>query len=118
MDILLYKTISRHQGRKLRNLTEDRAGLGKTDPDVTERVSKNVRLAQVRDVADTMPLGKNYEVITLTLRGRSVPEIASVLGISQDAVRSHLRRGIRQIRGALGGHSPEVRAALSAAESP
>jgi IS30 family transposase len=42
-----------------------------------------------------------------------VREIASLLNVSESTVRTHLKRGIRQIRSAIGGHSPDVQAVLS-----
>jgi DNA-directed RNA polymerase specialized sigma24 family protein len=117
MEILLFKTVARYHGRKVRIFTEDRTGVGHSDPDVTDAVARNIRIAQVRDVTETMPLGKNYEVLTLTLRGRSVSEVASLLNISESTVRTHLKRGIRQIRNAIGGHLPDVQAVFSSLPS-
>ncbi len=117
MEILLFKTITRKQRRKVRILTEERAGIGISDPDVGDADSKRIHIAQVRDVIETMALGKNYEVISLTLRGRTVPEIASILNISENTVRTHLKRGIRQIRKAIGGHSSKPQASLAPAAS-
>ncbi len=113
MEIRLFKTVARNQGRKVRLLTEDRTGLGRSDPDVIDGVAKNVRIAQVRDVNETMPLGRKYEIIALTLRGRSVPEIASLLNISESTVRAHLKKGARQVRKAIGGHASDAQAVLS-----
>ena len=107
MDILLFKTVARFQGRKIRILTEDRTGIGREDPDVTDGVSRRVRIAQVRDVNETLPVGRKYEIIGLTLRGKTVSEIAGLLGISPSTVRSHLRKGARQIRRAIGGHGSD-----------
>jgi DNA-directed RNA polymerase specialized sigma24 family protein len=108
MEIHLYKTVARFQGRKVRILTEDRSGIGREDPDVTDGVVRRVRIAQVRDVNETLPVGRKYEIIGLTLRGRTVSEIANLLGISPSTVRSHLRKGARQIRRAIGGHGRDV----------
>ncbi len=105
MEILLFKTMPRYQGRKVRMVTEDRAGVGRSDPDIIDGVARIVRIAQVRDVNETLPMGRKYEVVALTLRGKSVAEIASLLGISKSAVRAHLRRGARLLRGAIGGRS-------------
>lgn len=113
MEVLLFKTVARYQGRKVRIHTEDRAGVGCSDPDVIDGVAKSVRIAQVRDVNETMPLGRKYEIIALTLRGRSVSEIASLLNLSESTVRAHLRRGAQQLRRAIGGRVPDAQAALS-----
>lgn len=113
MEILLFKTVARYQGRKVRILTEDRTGVGCSDPDVTNGVARSVRIAQVRDVNETMPIGRKSEIIDLTLRGRSVPEIASLLNISESTVRAHLKRGAQKIRKAIGGHSPHAQVVLS-----
>jgi DNA-directed RNA polymerase specialized sigma24 family protein len=113
MEILLFKTVARYQGRKVRIQTEDRTGVGRSDPDVIDGVAKNVRIAQVWDVNETMPIGRKYEVIALTLRGRSVSEIAALLNLSESTVRSHLRRGTQQLRKAIGGHASDAPAALS-----
>ena len=115
MEILLFKTVARYQGRKVRIDTEDGAGLGHSDPDVIEGVSQNVRIAQVRDVNETMPLGRKYEVVALTLRGKTVSEIASLLGISKSAVRVHLKRGTCLLRRTIGGRAEEAPDALSSA---
>jgi len=112
VEILLFKTVARYQGRKVRILTEDRTGVGHSAPDLPGGVARNVRIAQVRDVNETMPVGRKSEIIDLTLRGRSVPEIASLLSISESAVRSHLKRGVRHIRKAIGGNAAEARSAL------
>lgn len=113
MEVLLFKTVARGQGRKIRILTEDRTGVGCFDPDVTDGVAKNVRIAQVRDVNETMPIGRQYEIIALTLRGRSVREIAALLNISESAVRAHLKRGAQKLRRAIGGRSPDAQTVLS-----
>ena len=113
MEILLFKTVARYQGQKVRILTEDRTGVGRSDPDVIDGVAKNVRIAQVRDVNETMPIGRKYEIIALTLRGRSVSEIAALLNISESTVRAHLKRGARQIRRAIGGNTSSAQTPLS-----
>lgn len=112
MEILLFKTVARYHGQKVRILTEDRTGVGRSDPDPTGGAARNIRIAQVRDVNETMPVGRKSEVIALTLRGRSVSEIASLLNISESTVRAHLKRGIRHIRKAIGGNASETRPAL------
>lgn len=119
MEVLLFKTVSRHHGRKVRILTEDRAGLGMSDPDVIDGVAQTVRMAQVRDVNETLPLGRKYEVVSLTLRGKSVAEIASVLGISKSAVRAYLKKGAHLLRRAIGGRSTTpLSASPSSSPSP
>ena len=112
MEILLFKTVARYHGRKVRILTEDRSGVGNADPDVTDGVARNVRIAQVRDVNETMPVGRKSEIIALTLRGRSISEFASLLNISENTVRAHLKRGVRRIRKAIGGKAVEARSVL------
>jgi len=113
MEVLLFKTVAQRQGRKVRIFTGDRTGVGCSDPDVIEGVAKNVRIAQVRDINEAMPIGRQYEIVALTLRGRGVREIASLLNISESAVRAHLKRGAHKRRRAIGGHSPDAQPVLS-----
>jgi len=61
-----------------------------------------VRLAQVKDVIETVITGRKYEVLLLRSQGKSVSETALLLSISKTAVQSHYRRAIRQVRRALG----------------
>ena len=61
-----------------------------------------VRLAQVKDVIETVISGRKYEVLLLRSQGKTISEIALILSISKTAVQSHYRRAIRQIRRAMG----------------
>lgn len=117
MEVLIFKIVARRQGRKIRIFTEDRTGVGCSDPDVTDGVAKNIRIAQVRDVNEALPIGRQSEIIALTLRGRGVREIAALLNISESAVRAHLKRGAQRLRRAIGGHSPDAQAVLSSLNS-
>ena len=64
--------------------------------------SNAIRLAQVKEVMETVVSGRKYEVMRLRMEGKTVGEIALLLSISKSAVRSHYRRGILQVRKALG----------------
>ena len=61
-----------------------------------------VRLAQVKDVIETVITGRKYEVLLLRSQGKTISEIALMLSISKNAVQGHYRRAIRQVRHALG----------------
>ena len=61
-----------------------------------------VRLAQVKDVIETVIEGRKYEVLLLRSQGKTLSEIALILEISKNAVQSHYRRAIRRVRQALG----------------
>ena len=61
-----------------------------------------VRLAQVKDVIETVITGRKYEVLLLRSQGKTISEIALMLSISKNSVQSHYRRAIRQVRHALG----------------
>ena len=61
-----------------------------------------VRLAQVKDVIETVVAGRKYEVLLLRSQGKSLAEIALILSISKSAVQSHYRRAVRRVRQTLG----------------
>ena len=61
-----------------------------------------VRLAQVKDVIETVMTGRKYEVLLLRSQGKTFAEIALLLEISKSAVQSHYRRAIGRVRRALG----------------
>ena len=61
-----------------------------------------VRLAQVKDVIETVMTGRKYEVLLLRSQGKTFAEIALLLEISKSAVQSHYRRAIRRMQHALG----------------
>lgn len=61
-----------------------------------------VRLAQVRDVIETVITGRKYEVLLLRSQGKTFAEIALLLEISKSAVQSHYRRAVRRVQRALG----------------
>ena len=61
-----------------------------------------VRLAQVKDVIETVVSGRKYEILLLRSQGKTYSEIALLLAISKSAVQCHYRRAIHQVRQALG----------------
>lgn len=61
-----------------------------------------IRLAQVKDVMETVVSGRKYEVLLLRLQGKTVGEIAMLLSISKSSVRSHYRGAVIQVRRAIG----------------
>ena len=61
-----------------------------------------IRLAQVRDVIDTVITGRKYQVLLLRSQGKTFAEIALLLEISKSAVQSHHRQAVRRVRRALG----------------
>ncbi len=61
-----------------------------------------VRLAQVKDVIETVLMGRKYEVLLLRSQGKTFTEIALLLEISKSAVQSHYRIAIRRVQRALG----------------
>ncbi len=61
-----------------------------------------VRLAQVKDVIETVLIGRKYEVLLLRSQGKTFTEIALLLEISKSAVQSHYRLAIRRVQRALG----------------
>ena len=61
-----------------------------------------VRLAQVKDVIETVMTGRKYEVLLLRSQGKTFAEIALLLEISKSAVQSHYRLAIRRVQQALG----------------
>ena len=50
-----------------------------------------MRLAQVKDVIETVLTGRKYEVLLLRSQGKTYAEIALLLEISKSAVQSHYR---------------------------
>jgi len=67
-----------------------------------------IRLAQVRDVIETVISGRKYQVLLLRSQGRTFAEIALLLEISKSAVQSHHRQAVRRVRRALGLEDQEV----------
>ena len=61
-----------------------------------------IRLAQVRDVIETVITGRKYEVLLLRSQGKTFAEIALLLEISKSAVQSHHRQAVQRVRRALG----------------
>tara|TARA_B100000029_G_scaffold100250_1_gene90458 strand:+ start:413 stop:748 length:336 start_codon:yes stop_codon:yes gene_type:complete len=61
-----------------------------------------IRLAQVRDVIETVITGRKYQVLLLRSQGKTFAEIALLLEISKSAVQSHHRQAVRRVRRALG----------------
>ncbi len=61
-----------------------------------------VRLAQVKDIIETVMTGRKYEVLLLRSQGKTFTEIALLLEISKSAVQSHYRRAIKRVQRALG----------------
>ena len=61
-----------------------------------------IRLAQVKDVIETVITGRKYEVLLIRSQGRTFAEIALLLEISKSAVQSHHRQAVRRVRRALG----------------
>ena len=61
-----------------------------------------IRLAQVKDVIETVITGRKYQVLLLRSQGRTFAEIALLLEISRSAVQSHHRQAVRRVRRALG----------------
>ena len=61
-----------------------------------------VRLAQVKDVIETVSVGRKYEVLLLRSQGKTFAEIAMLLSISKSAVQSHHRQAVKRVRRALG----------------
>ena len=57
-----------------------------------------VRLAQVKDVIETVLTGRKYEVLLLRSQGKTYAEIALLLEISKSAVQSHYRIAIRRVQ--------------------
>lgn len=76
-----------------------------------------VRLAQVKDVIETVVSGRKYEILLLRAQGKTYSEIALLLAISKSAVQCHYRRAIHQVRLALGVVSPRNGVPLSAASA-
>lgn len=67
-----------------------------------------IRLAQVRDVIETVISGRKYQVLLLRSQGRTFAEIALLLEISKSAVQSHHRQAVRRVRRALGLEDQET----------
>ena len=61
-----------------------------------------VKLAQVKDIIETVITGRKYEVLLLRSQGKTFMEIAMLLEISKSAVQSHYRRAVRRVQLALG----------------
>ena len=61
-----------------------------------------VKLAQVKDIIETVITGRKYEVLLLRSQGKTYTEIALLLEISKSAVQSHYRRAVRRVQLALG----------------
>ena len=61
-----------------------------------------IRLAQVRDVIETVISGRKYQVLLLRSQGKTFAEIALLLEISKSAVQSHHRLAVHRVRRALG----------------
>jgi DNA-binding NarL/FixJ family response regulator len=60
------------------------------------------RLAQVKDVIETVITGRKHDVLMLRAQGRTLADIALLLSISKSAVQSHHRLAVRRVRQALG----------------
>ncbi|HCK10776.1 hypothetical protein MK139_11590 [bacterium] len=72
-----------------------------------------IRLAQVRDVIETVITGRKYQVLLLRSQGKTFSEIALLLEISKSAVQSHHRQAVRRVRRALGLEVSEASLRLS-----
>ncbi|MCH8923475.1 MAG: hypothetical protein IIA67_10055 [Planctomycetes bacterium] len=67
-----------------------------------------IRLAQVKDVIETVVSGRKYQVLLLRSQGKTFAEISLLLEISKSAVQSHHRQAVRRVRRALGLETREV----------
>ena len=72
-----------------------------------------IRLAQVRDVIETVITGRKYQVLLLRSQGKTFSEIALLLEISKSAVQRHHRQAVRRVRRALGLEVSEASLRLS-----
>ena len=61
-----------------------------------------VKLAQVKDIIETVITGRKYEILLLRSQGKTFMEISMLLEISKSAVQSHYRRAVRRVQQALG----------------
>jgi DNA-directed RNA polymerase specialized sigma24 family protein len=66
-----------------------------------------VRLAQVKDVIESVVSGRKYEVLLLRSQGKTTAEIALLLSVSKSTVQAHYRRAVYQVRHALGFTTPQ-----------
>lgn len=67
-----------------------------------------VRLAQVKDVIESVVTGRKYEVLLLRSQGKTTAEIALLLSISKTTVQAHHRKAVHQVRHALGFSAPQL----------
>ena len=76
-------------------------------PDYAERQEQAIRVRQLRDAVAELPAGQR-QCIRLQLDGFRYHEIAKFLGVSEDAVKSRRRDGLKRLREKLGaGALPE-----------
>ncbi|MGH9422107.1 MAG: RNA polymerase sigma factor [Thermoanaerobaculia bacterium] len=74
------------------------------EPDYADRQAEEARWEQVRNVVASLPPGQR-ECLRLWIEGLQYDEIAKVLGISLDAVKSRLRDAKKTLREQLGEKS-------------
>jgi RNA polymerase sigma-70 factor (ECF subfamily) len=70
-------------------------------PDYADRQAKEMLRARVRNAVASLPPGQR-ECLRLRVEGFRYDEIAKILGISMDAVKSRLRDAMRTLRAQLG----------------
>lgn len=71
------------------------------EPDYADRQAKEARVEAVRGAMASLPAGQQ-ECLRLWIEGLPYNEIAKVLGISMDAVKSRIRDAKRSLREQLG----------------
>jgi RNA polymerase sigma-70 factor (ECF subfamily) len=74
------------------------------EPDYADRKTEETRRVQLRTAIEALPPGQR-ECLRLSIEGLQYDEIAKVLGISLDAVKSRLRDAKKTLRQQLGEKS-------------
>lgn len=86
-------------------------------PDAAEAFSQQQDLEFLADAVQTLPHRCRQVIMLRYLKGCSYKEIASILGISTETVKTHMAKGVRlcseyfEARGLLGEKSPATDAA-------
>ncbi|HKS22631.1 MAG TPA: RNA polymerase sigma factor [Thermoanaerobaculia bacterium] len=105
--VLLNYVRARHTQKRSVTLVEiDNPDLGldpaaPEEPDYADRQADEVQREKLRKTVESLPPGQR-ECLRLSLENCTYKEIAKILGISEDAVKSRLRDAKRTLREQLG----------------
>jgi RNA polymerase sigma factor (sigma-70 family) len=97
----LARTWARHTARRRQRETAAIAAPAEAVPTPHDRVVEGETQSLVRDALEDMPDAYREVLVLYYVHGRSVADVATGLGISEDLVKQRLSRGRRALRASL-----------------